>query len=158
MRSSAWLNEAAAHVATQGQRVRALAYRTGGVAGQVARLGQLAALALQPLPGRFQVAHAADRVSTASALRACSLLASMVSCSCFSSPSMRSMRCALPPPALLALQLAGQFGHRAMGLVQRPLRVFALLFGGLQLLSEAGQLFFQFGLAVLQLLDLLTQF
>lgn len=41
-----------------------------------------------------------------------------------------------------------------MGLVQRTLRVFALLFSRLQLLAETGQLFFQLGLAVLQLLDL----
>ena len=34
----------------QGQRMRALAHCTGSIAGQVARLGQLAALALQPLP------------------------------------------------------------------------------------------------------------
>ncbi|KAG1383856.1 hypothetical protein G6F57_015480 [Rhizopus arrhizus] len=45
-----------------------------------------------------------------------------------------------------------------MGLVQRALRVFALLLGGLQLLAEAGQLLFQLSLAILQLLDLLAQF
>ena len=65
------------------------------------------------------------------------------------------VRAALPCPA--ALQLAGQLGHRAVGLVQRALRVLALLFGGLQLLAETGQLFFQLGLAVLQLLDSLAQ-
>ncbi len=59
--------------------------------------------------------------------------------------------------ALLALQLAGQFGDRTMGLVQRALRVFTLLFGSVQLLTETGQLFFQLGLAVLQLFDLLAK-
>ena len=45
-----------------------------------------------------------------------------------------------------------------MGLVQRALRVFTLLFGSVQLLTETGQLFFQLGLAVLQLFDLLAKF
>ncbi|MFB8831702.1 hypothetical protein ACE0DR_26060 [Azotobacter sp. CWF10] len=45
-----------------------------------------------------------------------------------------------------------------MGLVERALRVLALLFGRLQPLTETAQLPFQLGLAVPQLLDLLTQF
>ena len=53
---------------------------------------------------------------------------------------MRSMRLRADSSlALLALQLAGELGHAAMGEVQRALRVLALLFGGQQLVAEAGQ-------------------
>lgn len=139
--------------------MRALAHCTGSIAGQVARLGQLAALALQPLPGRLQITHAADRVLQP---RARFARLRVVGFNRFlqllqlAFDAVDARACSLYL-ALLALQLASQLGHRAVGLVQRTLRVFALLFSRLQLLAETGQLLFQLGLAVLQLLDLLAQ-
>jgi hypothetical protein len=142
----------------QRQRVQRIAHDTGGIAGQVARFGQLAAFALQPLPGRLQVAHAADRSQPRGALQR--LL--VVGFKGFGQLAVRldaldAVRAASTLPCWPCNWPASS-DTAAMGLVQRTLRVFALLFGGLQLLAEAGQLFFQLGLAVLQLLDLLTQF
>ena len=60
-------------------------------------------------------------------------------------------------PALLALQLAGEFGHAAMGEVQRALRVLALLFGGEQAVAPGADAAFEFVFALLQRFDLGAQ-
>src|SRR5690606_472754 len=59
--------------------------------------------------------------------------------------------------ALLALQLATQFGHAAVGDVELALGVFALLFAGQQLVTEFGQAVLQLGFAFLQGIDLFAQ-
>ena len=94
-----------------------------------------AALGVERLARVFELGHAArPRLpSCARASRACSRLASSVATSCASSASMRLDAAARRiQPALLALQLAGEFGHAAMRQVQRALRVLALLLGGEQ--------------------------
>src|SRR3546814_15564226 len=53
-------------------------------------------------------------------------------------------------PALLALQLAGQFGDAAMGHVQPALRVLALLLGRQQAVAPGGDAALEFVLALLQ--------
>ena len=139
----------------QGQRVGCLARGAGGVAGTVAGLDQAAALGFQRLAAGLQPGHAAHQVFQLRA-RFARLRAAAVD------GLHQLLQLGIDPgqavagriqPALLALQLAGQLGHAAMGQVQRPLRFLALLFSGQQLATARTRFFLKLRLALLQLPD-----
>ena len=118
-----------------------------------------AALGVERQARVFEFGHAHDRFFLAGAGFA-GLLARTVErgASCASSASIFSMR----PRAdfqstLLALQLAGEFGHAAMRHVQRTLRILAVLLGGEQAVAPGGDAALEFVFAVLQFLDLRAQ-
>ena len=120
--------------------MRGVARLAGGVAGGVAGFGELAAFGFQRLAGRFPVRPCGATASSSLRARFAGLLAAGVegfdqlrefAVDAFDAVARRFQL------ALLALQLAGQFGHAAMGEVQRALRVLALLFGGEQLVAQA---------------------
>ena len=143
----------------QGQRMGGIARTACGIARCVAGLGQLAALGVQRLARGFQFGHAADGVFQLRT-RLARLLAAVVQ------DLVQLQQFAIDPVdavarrfhlALLALQLAGELGHAAMGDVQRALRVLAMLFRGKQLVAEAGQQLVEFGFAFLQRFDLHAQ-
>src|SRR5690606_33390375 len=143
----------------QRQRVRGLARLARGGAGGVAGLDQAAALVLQRLPGGSELGHARDRILELRP-RLARLLAAAgggrgqlleLGVDAFDAVARRLQ------PALLALQLAGQLGHAAVGQVQPALRVLALLLGGEQAVAPGADAALEFVLALLQFLDLRAQ-
>jgi hypothetical protein len=141
------------------ERVRGVARFTGGVARGVAGFGELAALGVELLADRFELAHAADGVFLLRT-RGAGLVAVGVErldqlpefgLDAFDAAARRIQL------ALLALQLAGEFGHAAVREVERALRVFALLLGGERLVAQAGQRFVEDLFALLQRFDFRAQ-
>src|SRR5690606_12598874 len=136
--------------------------RVGGVARfarrracRVARLDQAAALGLQRVARSLELGHAADRV-----LQRAARLARLARAVVDHRRQLVELGLDLLDPGpgavdapLLALQLAGQFGHAAVGRVQLALGVLARLLGQQQAFAAGAQGLFQFVFARLQFLD-----
>ncbi len=139
--------------------VRGIAGFTCGAAGGVALFGQVAALAFQRDTGVFLRGHQRQRGFQTLAGFACALL--RVARGLF---DLRQLGIDACQPAagrfqlaLLALHLAGEFGHAAVRQVQRTLRVLALLFGLGDLFAQFGDGVLGGGFALGQFLDFLAQ-
>ena len=118
-----------------------------------------ATLGVERLPGVLEFGHPGDRVLLARAR-----LAGLVTPALQGRGDLLELgvdafdaRARRVEPALLALQLAGQFRHAAMAVVGRALRVLALLFRQQQAVAPGADPAIEFLLALLQVFDLRAQ-
>ena len=143
----------------QCQRVRGFARFARGSPGLVAGFGERAAFGIERLARAFELRHLRDRV-----LELRTGLARLFATGVERGHQLRHVGIdALDAvarriqPALLALQLPGQFRHAAVGVVGSALRILALLFGGEQAVAPGGDAALEFGFTVLQVGDLAAQ-